>query len=98
VARVLTQARSPLTCGRRGPGRASSSPAGRPDIQRPAADNDGVPLGRGVRSWFAGGAVVAAAVAVGAGLAQPWVSDPGSARTGVAAGPDDRLHAAHHDA
>ena len=37
-----------------------------------------MPLGGAGRSWFVAGAVVAAAVAFGAGIAQPWASESGS--------------------
>jgi len=37
-----------------------------------------MPLGGTGRSWFVAGAVVAAAVAFGAALAQPWASESGT--------------------
>jgi hypothetical protein len=39
-----------------------------------------MPLGRAGRKWFVAAAVVTACVAVGAGLAQPWASEPGAGR------------------
>ena len=39
-----------------------------------------MPLGGAGRTWFVAGAVAAVAVAFGAGLAQPWASESGSAR------------------